>query len=254
MKRSGFTLIELSIVLVIIALIVGGILTGRMLIENATLRKLTKQIEAYTTAVHTFRQKYNCQPGDCPNATNFWGTRSKTCAGGGALDGVGYDVYDVPTCNGNNNGMLLFTSGNEGRASDSLFFWQHLSNAELIAGKYTGINSGTFYGAVAGVNVPKEFRDAGTYLLTNTTTYQHQYYIGAIGASGYPSEPAFTVSELQSLDNKLDDGLPYDGRVQNSYFPGWVANRCGVLITAGTTYKLDAEGTVCNMVWQGAWF
>src|SRR5450432_727787 len=67
--ESGFTLIELSIVLVIIGLIIGGVLVGQDLIKAAEIRGQITQIEKYNTAVNTFRGKYNCLPGDCVNAT-----------------------------------------------------------------------------------------------------------------------------------------------------------------------------------------
>lgn len=64
----GFTLIELSIVLVIIGLLVGGILVGRELIETARIRKTVGAIQEINVAVNTFRLKYHCYPGDCTNA------------------------------------------------------------------------------------------------------------------------------------------------------------------------------------------
>ena len=64
--RSGFTLVELSLVLVIIGLVAGGVLVGRDLIAAATIRSTISQIEKYKTAVNTFRTKYNYLPGDIP--------------------------------------------------------------------------------------------------------------------------------------------------------------------------------------------
>lgn len=64
--RSGFTLVELSIVLVIIGLVAGGVLVGRDLIAAATIRSTISQIEKYKTAVNTFRGKYGYLPGDIP--------------------------------------------------------------------------------------------------------------------------------------------------------------------------------------------
>jgi prepilin-type N-terminal cleavage/methylation domain-containing protein len=61
--RAGFTLIELSIVLVIIGLVVGGVLVGRDLICAAELRAQISQIEKYNTAVNTFYGKYGGLPG-----------------------------------------------------------------------------------------------------------------------------------------------------------------------------------------------
>lgn len=63
-RRSGFTLIELSIVLVIIGLIVGGIMVGRDLIKAAEARKVVATIGGYQTAVQTFRLKLHF-PGFC---------------------------------------------------------------------------------------------------------------------------------------------------------------------------------------------
>ena len=73
--RAGFTLIELSIVLVIVGLIIGGILVGQQLIHAAQIRQQAKQFELINAGVNTFRTKYNCLPGDCPDATQFFGAR-----------------------------------------------------------------------------------------------------------------------------------------------------------------------------------
>src|SRR3982751_930235 len=67
--EKGFTLIELSIVLVIIGLIVGGVLVGQDLIRAAEVRATISQIEKYNTAVNTFRGKYNALPGDLNAST-----------------------------------------------------------------------------------------------------------------------------------------------------------------------------------------
>ena len=53
MKKSGFTLIELSIVLVIIGLIIGGILVGRDLINASAIRAQISQIDKYQQAANT---------------------------------------------------------------------------------------------------------------------------------------------------------------------------------------------------------
>jgi len=66
--QQGFTLIELSIVLVIIGLIVGGILVGQDLIKGAEIRATVAQVEKYNSAVNTFRTKFNAMPGDIPQA------------------------------------------------------------------------------------------------------------------------------------------------------------------------------------------
>jgi prepilin-type N-terminal cleavage/methylation domain-containing protein len=66
--RHGFTLIELSIVLVIIGLLAGGILVGRDLIHAAVIHAQVSQIEKYTMAANTFKLKYGGWPGDIREA------------------------------------------------------------------------------------------------------------------------------------------------------------------------------------------
>src|SRR5262249_3826116 len=68
---KGFTLIELSIVLVIIGLIVGGVLVGQDMILSAQIRNAIKQVEQFNTATEAFKSKYNCLPGNCANATDY---------------------------------------------------------------------------------------------------------------------------------------------------------------------------------------
>src|ERR1700712_2724582 len=89
---QGFTLIELSIVLVIIGLIVGGVLVGQDLVRAAAVRAQISQIEKYNTAVNTFYGKYGYLPGDIkdPDATRF-GFASRNPNGGqpGNADGNG---------------------------------------------------------------------------------------------------------------------------------------------------------------------
>jgi prepilin-type N-terminal cleavage/methylation domain-containing protein len=84
--RHGFTLIELSIVLVIIGLVAAGILVGKDLIRTAELRGDIREIEKIDAAVTTFRLKYNCLPGDCANATQFLE---------GAFDGDGNGLIET---------------------------------------------------------------------------------------------------------------------------------------------------------------
>ena len=71
-SKRGFTLVELSIVLVIIGLIVGGVLAGRDLIRAATLRAVIKEVKNYETVIHIFRDKYGYLPADMPNARDYW--------------------------------------------------------------------------------------------------------------------------------------------------------------------------------------
>ncbi len=69
----GFTLVELSVVLVIIGLIAGGAIISKVLLKSAEVRAQLTQIETYNHAVGMFKQKYDALPGDMTagDAANF---------------------------------------------------------------------------------------------------------------------------------------------------------------------------------------
>jgi prepilin-type N-terminal cleavage/methylation domain-containing protein len=128
--RNGFSLIELSIVLVILGLLTGGVLTGQNLIRAAELRSITTEFQNYQASVMTFRNKYMALPGDMVNATSFWAS-----AGGTGADAICFAVESTgaETCNGNGDGSI----GELGAPSERYRFWQHLANAGLVQGSYT---------------------------------------------------------------------------------------------------------------------
>ena len=62
--KKGFTLIELSIVLVIIGLLIGGVLVGQSLIESAKINQEVRRLSQYAIAVVQFKQKFKQEAGD----------------------------------------------------------------------------------------------------------------------------------------------------------------------------------------------
>ena len=117
-KHSGFTIIELSIVLVIIGLIVGGVLVGKDLIHAATVRSQVKQIEDYTSAVNVFRIKYNYIPGDLPASE---------------ASQLGFIARSGAANHGDNNSFITDCDGSDGGLNDigceQTLFWADLSSA-----------------------------------------------------------------------------------------------------------------------------
>ena len=84
---SGFTLIELSIVLVIIGLIAGGVIGGKFMIENGKVRSTISDIRQFNTAVSTFVEKYGALPGDITDYAKFGGATRAGTAGRGDSNG-----------------------------------------------------------------------------------------------------------------------------------------------------------------------
>ncbi len=125
-EQTGFTLIELSIVLVIIGLIIGGVLVGQDLINAAGVRAQISQIDKYNAAVNTFQGKYGYLPGDIPDpVASQYGFGAR---GGGAQG------------EGDGNGLIegIIGGGIGQGGGETAMFWVDLSTAQLIEG---GFNS-----------------------------------------------------------------------------------------------------------------
>ncbi len=66
-KKTGFSLIELSIVLIILGLLIAGVTGGAALIKSAELRAGAVEANAWKAAVSTFVTKFENYPGDYNN-------------------------------------------------------------------------------------------------------------------------------------------------------------------------------------------
>lgn len=252
---SAFSLVELSIVLLIIGLLVGGVITGQSLIRAAELRGIISDQTAFATATQAFRDKYFTLPGDMPNATAFWGKDNASCAGDtGAVAAPG-------TCNGNGNGILEYPTA-ASATGETFRAWQHLALAGLIPGTFTG-NSGAA-GALdpdLGINSPaSKIQSVG---------WGYGYYNNANGANGYSFNydmtnwlvlgneadnayadgPAIKTEEAFNIDTKLDDESPATGKVLGNVI-GSCTNATGTTDRAARYVLTNENANQCGMVFQ----
>lgn len=65
-SQAGFTLVEISIVLIILGLLLGGVLRGSEIIENARVRNLYDSFTDLSTAIYGYQDRYGAIPGDDP--------------------------------------------------------------------------------------------------------------------------------------------------------------------------------------------
>jgi prepilin-type N-terminal cleavage/methylation domain-containing protein len=230
---QGFTLIELSIVLVIIGLIVGGVLVGQDLIKAAEVRAQISQIEKYNTAVNTFYSKYQAIPGDMNVATadQFGFTIGSGCTGQtGGRDG---------------NGLIDGIQGGIGSFIDeTALFWQDLTTpglTSLIEGSFT--NGGAPPAGCANLSplptsttvgeyFPAGKIGRGTYVIVGESSGTNYYILqGVVGTSGSVvglhgawngATTPIPVLEAYKIDQKVDDGLPTSGVVQAMYTTGTI--------------------------------
>lgn len=199
--KRGFTLIELSIVLMIIGLIVGGILVGSEMIKAAGLRRIIGQIESYNLAVQVFRDKYNTHPGDGLDVSSFLA---------GAIDGNKNDKLE---CNDTGNPAADTGLGSCLFDLEYAQFWVHLSQAGLIEGSYNGSN-------IAGQGFPTTRDYGGIIAYYDVSAISHRFAIGArqtllgtLGSTVNGVAPTFSHTDAGAIDRKWDDGLPNDGNI-----------------------------------------
>jgi len=113
-NQAGFTLVEIAIVLVIIGLLIGGVLKGQAMVQNAKVKRVVKLADELRAGVMTFYDKYGVYPGDENLA---------------AIPPNGADAE------GNGNGQI--------EATESFEVFRDLRLAGLISGNYTGTTAPT---------------------------------------------------------------------------------------------------------------
>src|SRR5205823_4803237 len=128
-KKQGYTLLEMSIVMAIIGLLVGGIAVGRSIVKTAQIRSAIGEYDVYLKAIKEFQDKYTALPGDFPTAETLWGTDPVACP-----NTTSSTAKKTTTCNGNGNGRIGASTTLGVLSGDTEWWraWQHLSNAGMI--------------------------------------------------------------------------------------------------------------------------
>lgn len=260
--KSAFTLLELSIVLVIIGLIVGGVVAGQELIRNAELNSISMQKNQVVTAVNAFRSKYNALPGDMDNAAAYWGFANSGGAGGECADPLDNRGTGTQTCNGNGDGYISYGSSLSAGESWELYrFWQHLSNAKLLNGNYSGVSAATnsHDAHKPGVNsLAGNLGNSGwtTWSIGNfgnASYFSHNYdtllYFGAATSGSLNFGPVLTAQEVASIDNKIDDGKPARGSVLVLYHTA-CTNSGGTSTDYDADYAVSSDALACAILFK----
>ncbi|MBL1147309.1 MAG: prepilin-type N-terminal cleavage/methylation domain-containing protein [Pseudomonadota bacterium] len=144
-NEKGFTLVELAIVMAIIGLLIGGILKGQELMENARVASTVTQVKAIEAAMTTFRDTFNAIPGDMARADVRLPACNANCLSGGA--NVGDGTVGIPLAAGREQGVTTGTALPGGDGDETTLFWVHMLVADLLGGLTdVAIQDGSFIG------------------------------------------------------------------------------------------------------------
>jgi prepilin-type N-terminal cleavage/methylation domain-containing protein len=201
-RQSGFTLVEIAIVLVIIGLLLGGVLKGQELINSAKIKNLLNDMNGISTAVYGYQDRYKALPGDDATAATRWAGSTTAGDGGATLGGA-------------------FNAATATPEPESRLFWQHLRLAGFIGGDTNGNQPINAVGGITGVQF-----GAGNQTVAVDGTQ------GLAGLIVCQTNILGRIAE--SLDNQLDDGRPNGGSVRS-----WTQG-AGLLVAAdGATTSVD---------------
>lgn len=195
MKKLGFSLLELSVVLVVIGVLVAAVSGSSKLIANSKLRKAIQEIESTQSSVHTFYAAFEAYPGDFAMATNFF--------------------TDVE--NGNADNLISYNPENA-------YAWLHMERAKIVGGSFSGVMEDNGNGSEAGINSQASRYSANAcFNFIGNLSWANDLNIIAgrnnllLGGRWYDNAclgQIFLPRDAEFLDLKLDDGSPIYGNVR----------------------------------------
>lgn len=188
-KQSGFTLVEIAIVLVIIGLLLGGVLKGQELINSAKVKSFAQDFRTIPLFVYGYQDKFRALPGDDPDPTGHVGSGATKAQNGtqgnGVIEGYWNSTDDK---------------------DESRLFWQHVRLANLASGP-TSTTDGSYIPSNAdGGNIGIESASAHFIKNKDGTTYLSGTYV--ICSDGIQGKFAL------QLDRTMDDGKPDEGSMR----------------------------------------
>lgn len=212
-KQTGFTLIELAIVLVIIGLLLGGVLKGQELINSAKVKNMASDFKNTQVYIYGYQDKYKALPGDDANAVAHV---AGTAATGGTLgNGIIQGAWNTQTATA---------------ASESELFWQHVRLAGLAPGP-TAANDANYYPRNADGGLIGVQSVSGFTTITGPTAMTGAFVICSDGILG---------KFATQLDTTLDDGETSTGSVR--------AIATGTTGNAATTATINAASSAAYTV------
>ncbi len=216
-KKSAFSLIELSIVLIVIGLLIAGITGGASLIKSSELRSVMGEARGYAVAVNAFYSQFNALPGDY---------------------GTAVAVSDVV---GDGNSQIDHISATN--VAEGSQAWLDLKTIGAIDSNLTVVvgASGSTPAQAVNVNIPASKVKSSGWAF-NYASSQNVVVLTAGAAAGatLTAAAAITASDALSIDAKIDDGKSDAGKVRG------VLTGC----VSGSNYATATAGKICALSYQ----
>ncbi len=222
-RQSGFTLVEIAIVLVIIGLLLGGILKGQELINSARVRNMADQNSGIQAAYYGFIDRYRQVPGD-------WKQDE-------AEDAIGVKIG----LGGNGNGVI------ENSLVEGAAVWEQLSKAGFIQGSFNPDGNATAPSNEADYGSAFAPRNAfnGAIVLARNDGFSDS--VSATDRLNLHLGPQVPVNIARELDVKLDDSRPETGVLRLSATATATDFNDIFEVTTGTTGCIDTSDDIYNV-------
>lgn len=187
-QENGFTLVELAIALMVIGLLIGGVLKGQELIENARVTATMRQIKAFDTAAMIFRNTYNALPGDIKKPNRIPNCTSAICNIAGTGNGK---IGDWNT-----------------QLTEIYNFFPHMVKAGMLQGPEGGTSAemGTHSSASEPTATTQHEKFFPQLPMGVFVTISYPIYHGSPGINAYMVR--LTTRQAFQLDSKMDNGTP----------------------------------------------
>jgi len=192
--RQAFSLLELSLVIIVIALLVSASTSGLKIVRKAQIQSSIKKIFSYKYAYNEFVLTYQALPGDIDNAHTYFD------------DGTDEICGESGNCNGDGDGILELS---EKTNSEIYRAWQHLYLANMVETAFDGVWGETNSVPKASLNDSKISFDYDADLFTNILRLGS--YSSLEGGDSYGG--IVTSKEARTIDVKYDDGNADSGKI-----------------------------------------
>lgn len=223
-NKNAFSLLEISVVLVVISLIVAATLQGQNLMKAMRLKSVISQASEYKIAISSFYTKYSAYPGDYEEASVDWGTSIE---------------------NGDANYLIEYK--NSQGIYEGYNAWSQLYYAEIISVKYNNVHSNT---PLVGVDIPdSKIKGSGFVFDANRKNFSNTNVLlfgKPLSSNDFNAKlnSALKPQEAYSIDSKLDDGIPNKGNIK-AEDGNDSSDNCS---TSENQYKLSNKNESCILV------